>query len=326
MKKDIVITEKLFRHLPSDPMVVWILLVTIALSIHFIWVGIKQTEPYTPAALACGFLIILAVFSPGYVYDKINELKPTFSVFLDLPESKINDLIKQNYIEPTFNTKYMLLTGLLLPLFIMPTGFITWFNQYNQDFYIKVFDTILVVFAGYTASLSVFMWLPLLKALSKLIEQPIKTNSIFRLSEFATPISLTFAKFALIVSCAYSLMLVIVMSGPIANGVPFYFYSAVGILSTLACFIFPQIELKNIIRKAKWQILEKVSNEIQKSMDKLLEDSSPDNVARVESLIELHAKMQKLSESSLTWEGVSRLVGSVLLPVLVSLLDRLLQP
>jgi hypothetical protein len=71
-------------------------------------------------------------------------LIPTFSLLLDLPENKLNNWVAENYIKPIFDIKRMLLTGLILPLFIMPSGFVNWFNQYNQDFYIKVFDTVLV--------------------------------------------------------------------------------------------------------------------------------------------------------------------------------------
>lgn len=326
-KKDIVPTERIFKKIPISSRVLWGIPFVIATIVQLLWTSIKQTDSYIIATIAGGLLGYLGVISPGYVFDKIKELVPTFSILLDLPESKVDEWVNKNFVQPIFNTKYMLATGLILPLFILPGALLGgWFVHYSQDYYIKIFDSVMGFLAGFACSMSIFMYFPVLSGFSRLGKQPIKTVSIFRLSEFATPISLTFAKFAFIVSMAYSLMLIIVISGPIVIGVPFYFYAAVGMLATIISFAIPQLELKNIIRKAKWQILERLSNEIEKSMNKLSKDSSPENIKRVESLVDLHNKMQTLNESSLTWETISRLFGSAILPAIITLLEKLFRP
>lgn len=326
-KKDIVLTERIFKKISFPTWILWGIPFVVAAIAQFVWANAIQTDSYMIAAIAGGLLGYLGVMSPGYVYDKIKELTPTFSILLDLPDHKVDEWVNKNFIQPIFNARYMLLTGFVLPLFILPGALLgDWFNQYNQDIYIKIFDSVMGVVAGYFCSMSIFMYLPILNGFSNLGKQSIKTVSIFRLSEFATPISLTFAKFAFIVSMAYSLMLIIVISGPIVIGIPFYFYAGIGMVATIVAFVIPQLELNNIIRKAKWQILEKLSNEIEKSMERLEKDNSPENIKRVESLVDLHNKMGTLNEVSLTWETVSRLFGSAILPAIITLLEKLFRP
>lgn len=321
MEKTTIVNEKIFFWLPIPAWLSWAILAMLLLAGHFLLAYLTRSQFYGIAITSEVCLLFLASIAPIYASKQLNALDPVYKLMIDKPENQIVDWIQKN-TEQIFRTKHMLLSGLVLPVFLTPAAIIE-FQAHTGNIILKIYDSLLSFTALFLCSMAFSIYPKILRRWYEFQSFPIKSVAIFFSWKGIKVISLTAAKFALIISTAYSLMIVFLLSGPTQLGIASYVYLVVGIIVCVTSFSIPQWYFHLILRKMKYQLLADFANEFHKAFEKYTHNASIEHIKTLEGLMEFYARLERLREWSFSWQSITSFLGSLTLLVIASAIKNL---
>jgi hypothetical protein len=323
MARIITPNERFFKWAPIQPGVCWASLAAVLAAVHFLLAFISHSEAYAIAALAESSLIFLAGWAPIYVARKLENLEPAHNFMIALPHDGIQDWLHSHYVK-IFSPKWIFGWGIALPLITLQAH-VMLFQAHKGSLLFKIYDSFLGLAALYLCCATLMIYPRILIQWNSLKRLPIRGVAILSQSRCIGIISLTATIFSFIITTAFCLMMVVLLTGPTRFGVADYIYVGIGSSVCLICFIIPQWILHTLLRLMKNRLLEEFDGRLEavnRSLSDVRKEPSPGNAKTLSDLLALHDRIERINEWPLSPQSVTGLLSSVFFPIIVSLLKK----
>jgi len=201
------------------------------------------------------------------------------------------------------------------------------FQAHKGSLVLRIYDSFLSLGALYLCSATLMIYPCILIQWNDIKKLPVRGIAILSQSRCIGAISLTAAAFSFMITVAFCLMMVVLLTGPTRFGIADYIYAGIGSSVCLVCFIIPQGILHTVLKLIKTRLIEEFDGRLEtlnRSLSDVRKDPSPEKTKTLSELLALHDRIERINEWPLSPQSVTGLLSSLLFPIIVSVLKKYL--
>ena len=310
---------------PIPPSFCWMGLAAILAALHFFLAYITHSDSYAIAALAHAALICLAGWAPIYVAAKLEHLEPAYNFMISLPHEAIENWLHSHYVK-IFSPTWIFGLGIALPVITLHAQ-VMLFQAHKGSLALRIYDSFLSLAALYLCGATLMIYPRILIQWNGIKKLPVRGIAILSQSRCIGAMTLTATAFSFIITAAFCLMMVVLLTGPTRFGIADYIYAGIGSSVCVVCFIIPQVVLHTVLKVMKTRLMEEFDGRLEtlnRSLSDVRKDPSPEKTKTLSELLALHDRIERINEWPLSPQSVTGLLSSLLFPIIVSTLKKYL--
>ena len=305
---------KLFAWAPINPSTCWGLVAAILALGHFLLAYLTKSHTYPIASMAQVTLVFLAGWAPIFVANKLKEIEPAYDFMIAMPSQDLQKWLSSQY-SMIFDPKFVFGWGIALPVITLQAQ-LAMLEAHKGSMVLRIYDSFLGFAALYLCCATLMIYPRILISWHHVKSLPMRSVAILSQSKCIGLLSVAATKFSLIVTIAFSLMMVVLFTGPTRFGVADYIYAGIGSSVCLICFIIPQWILHKLLREMKNRLRDDFDGRldaITRSLSVIRDHLSSENAKTLSELLLVHDRIESIREWPVSLQSLTGLLTSELL-------------
>jgi len=290
---------------------------------NMMWIG--------QLAFMYAIVFMIAGAGPIWVRDEMEKLLPAFNAFIKLPPQRIKNWYTSE-LRRTYSPIGTLACGMILSIlaiwsFVFMTEWYTrpvvWWGTPWGDWTVTIVVSILALLLG----MDLYLIIQLAVLVHRIPNLPLQMTIYQHPSASISAVGKVLQRFTTI--CAITLGLISLTAIPLS---PFRYQTGMILIVwlifagciVLAFFIFPQYRLHTAMVNAKATKIRTFVRHLSTALDKAIHEPTSDQVAYAKELFELYQHLSEMPEWPFDARNLFSVIGAVLIPILLSIVQQYL--
>lgn len=285
--------------------------------------------------LAAMYAIVFMVLGAGPVWMKkeLESLLPFLNSFVNWPSEKIHSWYI-NQVEKIFKTSGMIISGCALMVvamvsFIIQSRWYTypeiWWGTTAGDIVVSIVVAILAFLFGMALYMVIFIGI-MVHQLPKL---PLRMTIYQHPTAGISMIGTVMQRITILAAICFGLFVITaVFISPFSKEMGWILIAWLSFASLVLIlfFVIPQYSIHMAMTNAKVQKIRTFSNHLSEAIETCIECPTSDKVERVKELFEIYDHLLQMPEWPFNLRSLVSIISAVILPVILSVVQKLLMP
>lgn len=131
----------------------------------------------------------------------------------------------------------------------------------------------------------------------------------------------SYFKMSLAITFTFVPLVVAAIISPLMTDLSILLWLGIGVVCIFGFFLLPQIGIHNIMAREKQQRLLSFSNHLETSLERSLNDPTPENLQHLKELFELQGHLKNMNEWPFNVNTLWQLITALLIPITLALIE-----